>query len=186
MASWDEWSAQSTAVSHCHHLINNLQEASCMKGLKLLLLETNTWKTTSRWVILLVVQFHLAQGRHFRELPQTELTNQSFLLLVAFLNIPLSLELVVKYKQEQSQKALCLLQRKVTIYTMPSQLFPNEELNFQYPSWQVILEINFTNYCFQRVKKNSVFVNSTICRISSMFLLLQHYPCGSVPQPNQL
>lgn len=46
----------------------------------------------------------------FQGLPWTELTNQSFLLLVAFLNIPLSLELVVQNKQEQSQKASCLLQ----------------------------------------------------------------------------
>lgn len=53
MTGWDEWSAQSTAVSHYHHLIINLQEVSCMKGLQLLLLENNTWKTMKRWIILL-------------------------------------------------------------------------------------------------------------------------------------
>lgn len=53
MTGWDEWSAQSTAVSHYHHLIINLQEVSCMKGLQLLLLENNTCKTMKRWIILL-------------------------------------------------------------------------------------------------------------------------------------
>lgn len=53
MAGWDEWSAQSTTVSHCYHLIINLQEAFCMKVLKLLLLENNTWKTMSSWIMFL-------------------------------------------------------------------------------------------------------------------------------------
>lgn len=66
MVGWDEWSAQSTAVSHCHHLIINLQEASCMKGLKLLLLENNTWKTMSSWIMFLSGIVPVSIGKAFQ------------------------------------------------------------------------------------------------------------------------
>lgn len=147
MAGCDEWSVQSTAVSHCHHLIISLQEASCMKGLKLLLLENNTWKTMSRWIILLEVQFQLAQGRHFREVPRTELTNQPSCYLEPF-SIFHSVQSWLCSINTSSHQKLHACSRKVTIYMPPSQLFRNEELNFQYPSWQVILTINFISYCF--------------------------------------
>lgn len=66
MSGWDELSAQSTAVSHYHHLIINLQEASCMKGLHLLLLENNTWKTMSRRIILLGGTVPVSTGKAFQ------------------------------------------------------------------------------------------------------------------------
>lgn len=66
MTGWDELSAQSTAVSHYHHLIINLQEVSCMKGLQLLLLENNTWKTMSRWIILLGGTVPVSIGKAFQ------------------------------------------------------------------------------------------------------------------------
>lgn len=57
----------------------------------------------------------------FQGLRWIELTNQSF-LLVAFLNIPLSLELVVQNKQEQSQKASCLLEDGNHLYAAFSSI----------------------------------------------------------------
>lgn len=59
----------------------------------------------------------VSTGKAFQGLPWTELTNQSFLLLVAFLNISLCLELIVQYKQDHSQKASCLLQEGNHLHT---------------------------------------------------------------------
>lgn len=53
MTGWDELNAQSTAVGHYHHLIINLQEVPCTKGLLLLLSKNNTCKPMSSWIILL-------------------------------------------------------------------------------------------------------------------------------------
>lgn len=94
MIGWDEWSAQSTAVSHYHHLIINLQEVSCMKELQLLLLENNTWKTMKRWIIFPGGTVPVSVDKAFLGSYLKVMT----VLFAIFLNILFSLELIVQYK----------------------------------------------------------------------------------------